>query len=675
MNMSSNPILPQQQQQNFNNYNNNQQQRNMKRRHPNNNNNNQQQQNQPNRFNKNQQRPSGGMQPGANLNTNQPGVNMNPNPNDLMFNQQQQQQQQPRPIVTNRPRNLVSIVTSVNTDEQIDDQQNNYYQMQSQPQQQQQQQRGVKRSYNNTNMNMSAGYGGMDANMPQQQQQHQGLNQMPALLPTPMNQPNANSQLMPQYQAQQAQASNPNSNKPILSNPPTQQTQQSGNNNTNTTLVVKKVPADLNRVEKMQQHFSKFGQILDIQCPYDSPDASLIKFATNQQAFAAYKCPQPVFNNRFIRLYWLNNYQKQQQQQQQQNQQSGVEEPALKKPAKDRLAFSAKPTESVNKENQIKSANLEGGASEQTEQNKSLNQESAELNEQKSVSISSNLSSLSLKTGASGSESKKAAYESSYMSSKQIIDENQKKTLLLKMEVQQKARELIEKQIKDQKLLLQKFEQAKTVEEKSQILNLVKKLSESIEKEKEILKSKSTSRPGVAAAAAAPSTVATAASTSSSTSEAKADEAEKAESTPSSPSLFVNQSPFSFSKTPKFAPAHIIPPPPHHLKLNNKRLNNSTNFLKKTSQASKPFAPSASKAIPNPAALYSFSRISVDNRPRGLLFTGVENSQEKTMIVNFVNSLGCMVENVEDQANDTKLVSFVILFATRKDAEIVRNFF
>ena len=55
------------------------------------------------------------------------------------------------------------------------------------------------------------------------------------------------------------------------------------------------------------------------------------------------------------------------------------------------------------------------------------------------------------------------------------------------MEVQQKARELIEKQIKDQKLLLQKFEQAKTVEEKSLILSLVKKLSESIEKEKIIL--------------------------------------------------------------------------------------------------------------------------------------------------------------------------------------------
>ena len=38
--------------------------------------------------------------------------------------------------------------------------------------------------------------------------------------------------------------------------------------------------------------------------------------------------------------------------------------------------------------------------------------------------------------------------------------------------MKQKARELIEQQIKDQKLLLKKFEQAKTVEEKSQILNV-----------------------------------------------------------------------------------------------------------------------------------------------------------------------------------------------------------
>ena len=48
-----------------------------------------------------------------------------------------------------------------------------------------------------------------------------------------------------------------------------------------------------------------------------------------------------------------------------------------------------------------------------------------------------------------------------------------KKVLLLKLEVKQKARELIEKQIKDQKLLLQKFEQAKTVEEKTQILEVI----------------------------------------------------------------------------------------------------------------------------------------------------------------------------------------------------------
>ena len=40
------------------------------------------------------------------------------------------------------------------------------------------------------------------------------------------------------------------------------------------------------------------------------------------------------------------------------------------------------------------------------------------------------------------------------------------------MQVKQKARELIEQQIKDQKLLLKKFEQAKTVEDKSQILSV-----------------------------------------------------------------------------------------------------------------------------------------------------------------------------------------------------------
>lgn len=34
------------------------------------------------------------------------------------------------------------------------------------------------------------------------------------------------------------------------------------------------------------------------------PGAALISFSNNGEATAAYKSPEPVFNNRFIKLFW-----------------------------------------------------------------------------------------------------------------------------------------------------------------------------------------------------------------------------------------------------------------------------------------------------------------------------------------------------------------------------------
>ena len=329
--------------QNFNNNNyNNQRGNNMKRR----NQQQQQQQYQPQRFNKNfnQQGPQSiqGQQQQQSVNL------LNQNSNEMLFNRQQGGGNGsgvvgPSGAGINRPRNLVSIPTGqpppgnmmIMMQEQQQMEQNSMNMNNNFMNQQQQQLRGMKRMYNNNNQNFIPNQGPPPS--------IHG-----ALLPTP----NVNSQLnqqvsgggafqqqshsqpttLPHQQTTPSPQSNTNDsmalNQPIINQfpqppPPIpqnqQQQQQTPNINTNTTLIVKKVPIDLNRVDKMQQHFSKFGQLVEIQCQYEQmPDAALIKFATNPQAFAAYKCPQPVFNNRFIRLYWLNSYQKQQQQQQQQ---------------------------------------------------------------------------------------------------------------------------------------------------------------------------------------------------------------------------------------------------------------------------------------------------------------------------------------------------------------------
>jgi hypothetical protein len=469
------------------------------------------------------------------------------------------------------------------------------------------------------------------ANMPQQPQQQPLMNhqfnqtsmpqlhsqQQPALLPTPT----------PIFQQHQQQ------NNASIQNIQPQQHQQpilkQTTGNENNILIVRKIPDQLNNPDKMRQHFSKFGQILDIQCQFDQKkDAAFIQFATNQQAFAAYKSPQSVLNNRFIRLYWYSNYLKQQnnptqqqsQQQLQQQHQSIQDEPAVKKPAKERLSFN-KPNEihdsdlvnPLNKENNSLKTSTSASSLAQATSTGSLVRTVFNNNNEKQVSEASeptnlDISELSLKSDATKAVINEAA---------KLQEENKKKALMLQMEVKKKAKELMEQQIKDQKLLLQKYEQAKTVEEKSQILALVKKLSDSIEKETGILNGKFTTD----------------------------------------------------------RPVKPAPPPPHHLKLNNKRLNN-TNFLKTTGGGS----PNLNKTYPSPGAAgmnkinsspvtnpFSFSRVSVDRRPKQLLFTGLENEQEKTNIINLINQIGCQIENTNDQ----QPLSLTVNFLTRKDAEIV----
>lgn len=629
--------------------------------------------------------------PNQNINNVQPApqanmIGNNANSNDL-FNLPLQQRQ----VISNRPRNLVNIPTSIHQDDQ---QQSNdqILNMQSAGYTNNNQQRGIKRSYynnnnnnnnfnNNNNVNNQPGFGQDQSSFGYQPQHNPAFNnqqqqQMPALLPTPSPLPLQQQQQQPIAQ-QNNQPLQANMNKPHAG------FNQGGgggggNNNQSTTIILRRVPIDLNRVDKMRQHFIKFGQIVDIKCQYENnSDATLIQFATNQQAFAAYKCPQSVFNNRFIRICWLSNHQKQQQHQQHQHSLQpqvnqtvlNTDEPQVKRSIKDRLCFNNnfdEPTdkdvhslnEIKNKENKlIKNPsvvmnpntgslaktvynNNETGEDQSAEMNKT-SKESATTAAPNSQNLSNNFSSLNINKSIDPN-GKKINYENA---AKAIQDENQKKVLMLKLEVKQKARELIEKQIKDQKLLLQKFEQAKTVEEKTQILELVKQLSQSIEKEKEILNNKSFE-------------------------------------TPTTPPF--NSSPFTFQKMAS-QKNMIIPPPAHHLKLNNKRLNN-TNFLKSQANHSmkaaalaaaaaaavtaKP-ATAAAATVQSQILAAQFSYSKIDNRPRNLLFTGVENLQEKTNLVNFIKMIGCQVETVNDLNSESNgPLAFSILFAARKDAEI-----
>ncbi|KAJ3589813.1 hypothetical protein NHX12_010654 [Muraenolepis orangiensis] len=77
------------------------------------------------------------------------------------------------------------------------------------------------------------------------------------------------------------------------------------NHYVNTKLEVRKIPRDLNNIAKLNEHFSKFGTIVNIQVVFSGdPEAALIQYTANEEARRAISSTEAVLNNRFIRVYW-----------------------------------------------------------------------------------------------------------------------------------------------------------------------------------------------------------------------------------------------------------------------------------------------------------------------------------------------------------------------------------
>ncbi|KAF3705639.1 RNA-binding protein 27 RNA-binding motif protein 27 [Channa argus] len=77
------------------------------------------------------------------------------------------------------------------------------------------------------------------------------------------------------------------------------------NHYVNTKLEVRKIPRELNNITKLNEHFCKFGTIVNIQVVFGGdPEAALIQYTKNEEARRAISSIQAVLNNRFIRVHW-----------------------------------------------------------------------------------------------------------------------------------------------------------------------------------------------------------------------------------------------------------------------------------------------------------------------------------------------------------------------------------
>ncbi|CAD5235041.1 unnamed protein product [Bursaphelenchus xylophilus] len=75
--------------------------------------------------------------------------------------------------------------------------------------------------------------------------------------------------------------------------------------NKSTTLELRKIPVELNKLGPINDHFGEFGTITNIQISWNGePDTALVTFAKLPDAQAAIKSEKAVMDNRFIQVTW-----------------------------------------------------------------------------------------------------------------------------------------------------------------------------------------------------------------------------------------------------------------------------------------------------------------------------------------------------------------------------------
>jgi hypothetical protein len=75
--------------------------------------------------------------------------------------------------------------------------------------------------------------------------------------------------------------------------------------NKSSTIEVRRIPPEVNKLGIIHKHFEQFGDITNIQISFDgSPDTALVTYAKLPDAQAAMKSQKPILDNRFIQVSW-----------------------------------------------------------------------------------------------------------------------------------------------------------------------------------------------------------------------------------------------------------------------------------------------------------------------------------------------------------------------------------
>ncbi|KAL3881044.1 hypothetical protein ACJMK2_033244 [Sinanodonta woodiana] len=257
-----------------------------------------------------------------------------------------------------------------------------------------------------------------------------------------------------------------------------------GMNNHNCTLEVKNIPRELNNISKINEHFSKFGTLTNVQVCYEGrQDSALVTFSTNQEAHSAYKSSEPVFNNRFVKVFWHNKEKPAENDANAEtsgpNSSSGDTGP----PSMRGRLGPLPPAHKMQLNNKLPKPMSEDSLAHTptVSQDRSIVYASSVGNITKTVY---NPEALKTKATLSSPTAVKASDIVSKMEAMKKQETLKQEAALKKLEIQKQKQQLLEKQIEQQKLLIQKLEKNKNMsaEDKTTLKGTLKTLTDSIDK-------------------------------------------------------------------------------------------------------------------------------------------------------------------------------------------------
>ncbi|XP_029604936.1 RNA-binding protein 26 isoform X2 [Salmo trutta] len=261
----------------------------------------------------------------------------------------------------------------------------------------------------------------------------------------------------------------------------------------NTKLAVRQIPQGLNNISKLNEHFSKFGTIVNLQVTYgNDPEGALIQFDSHEEAKRALQSPEAVLNNRFIRVLWHCDGGTGPQgtgpqgQQHHQPQSLMVQQPAtsLKQSVKDRLGPLPADSSEPNQDSSVASQNA-------FKSNLSVKERLGFASKPGSTPTGPAGKVFSTSTGLTKTvynmAALKAAQKTALFAGVAATEEamkNKQEALRLQQEMRKKKQEILEKHIETQKLLICKLEKNKTMkaEDKAVIMTTLGTLTKSITK-------------------------------------------------------------------------------------------------------------------------------------------------------------------------------------------------